>query len=134
MITAFDSDVLIYAADPTHPRGKLVRPLLSDPKEKCVGSVVLKIELLPKPLRADPNSAEVTILQRMLANIELIPCYSRITKIAVSLSTTYKLKAADAIHLATAIYASADRFITNNRKDFPQTITEIDIIYPEDLA
>ena len=37
------------------------------------------------------------------------------------------------IHLATAALAAADRFITNNRKDFPKTIGEVDIVYPEDL-
>jgi hypothetical protein len=38
------------------------------------------------------------------------------------------------MHLATAVAAGADRFLTNNRKDFPQTITEIDVVYPDDLA
>ena len=28
----------------------------------------------------------------------------------------------------------ADRFITNNRRDFPATITEIQVTYPADLA
>ena len=27
-----------------------------------------------------------------------------------------------------------DRFITNNERDFPVTITEIDVTYPADLA
>jgi hypothetical protein len=43
------------------------------------------------------------------------------------------MRAADATHLATAISSGADRFITNNERDFPKTITEIDIIYPRDL-
>ena len=41
--------------------------------------------------------------------------------------------AADATHLATAVAAGADRFITNNQRDFPQTIEEIDVVYPADL-
>jgi hypothetical protein len=36
-------------------------------------------------------------------------------------------------HLATAVAAGADRFMTNNRKDFAQSIAEIDITYPYDL-
>ena len=37
------------------------------------------------------------------------------------------------MHLATALDAGADRFITNNSRDFPKTITEIDVTYPTDL-
>jgi hypothetical protein len=30
--------------------------------------------------------------------------------------------------------AGADRFLTNNRSDFPKSITEIDVTYPDELA
>lgn len=36
-------------------------------------------------------------------------------------------------HLATAVAAGAERFPTNNRRDFPQTITELAITYPDGL-
>jgi hypothetical protein len=39
----------------------------------------------------------------------------------------------DATHLATAVNVGADRFITNNQRDFPTTVTEITITYPGDL-
>lgn len=39
----------------------------------------------------------------------------------------------DAVHLATAVISGADRFITNNRRDFPDSIDEIHITYPIDL-
>ena len=45
----------------------------------------------------------------------------------------YRLKAADATHLATAVGMGADRFITNNQRDFLATITEIQVTYPADL-
>ncbi len=48
------------------------------------------------------------------------------------MSARYKLKAADATHLATAV--GADRFITNKQRGFPQTMTEVDITYPVGLA
>lgn len=37
------------------------------------------------------------------------------------------------MHLATAVGAGADRFLTNNAADFPKTINEIEITYPDDL-
>jgi hypothetical protein len=45
----------------------------------------------------------------------------------------YRLEAADATHLATAVSLGADRFITNNQRDFPPAITEIHVTYPADL-
>ena len=32
-----------------------------------------------------------------------------------------------------AVAAGAERFLTNNRRDFPQTITELAITYPDGL-
>jgi hypothetical protein len=40
----------------------------------------------------------------------------------------------DAVHLATAIPAGADRFITNNRRAFTPEISEIDVTYLDALA
>jgi predicted nucleic acid-binding protein len=53
--------------------------------------------------------------------------------LAVALGAAYRLGAADAVHLGTAVGAGADRFITNNADDFTKEITEIDIVYPSDL-
>jgi hypothetical protein len=37
------------------------------------------------------------------------------------------------VHLATAVAAGADRFITNNTADFGTDIVEIDVTSPSDL-
>jgi predicted nucleic acid-binding protein len=55
-------------------------------------------------------------------------------ELATALGAAYRLRAADAVHLATAVNAGADRFITNNAADFPKTITEVDVTYPVDLT
>jgi predicted nucleic acid-binding protein len=52
---------------------------------------------------------------------------------AAGRAATVAASAADAVHLATAVGAGADRFITNNRRHFPKTVSEIDITYPNDL-
>ncbi len=56
-----------------------------------------------------------------------------IAEIATSLAAAHRLRAADAVHLATAVAAGADRFITNNRRDFGPSITEIEVVYPDAL-
>jgi len=55
-------------------------------------------------------------------------------ELATALSSRYRLRAADATHLATAVGIGADRFITNSQRDFTPAITEIAITYPADLA
>ena len=133
---AFDADALIYAALPRHPLGRRVVALIGSAGTRTpagTGSVLLLPEVLGKPLR-DGAAGEVWILAAFLARLDLRPVDPATAELATSLSARYTLKAADATHLATAVAVGADRFITNNQRDFPKTITEVDITYPADLT
>jgi predicted nucleic acid-binding protein len=133
---AFDADVLIYAAVPGHPLGRRVAALIASAETRIpagTGSVLLLPEVLGKPLR-DGTAGEVRILAALLARLDLRPVDLATAELATSLSARYKLRAADAVHLASAVGIGADRFITNNQRDFPKEITEVDITYPADLA
>lgn len=124
---AFDADVLIYAAT-ADPRGMPIRRLVAgDPAG--IGSVLLLPEVLARPLRRG-QASEIRALEWMLTRLDLKPVDSSTARLAATLGATYALRAADAVHLATAVVAGADRFITNNAKDFPVSITEIDVTYP----
>lgn len=127
-----DADVLIYAAIPDHPLGSRVRALLDDPEQVCAGSVLLLPEVLGKPLR-DGRTEEIRALTELLRLIQLHPLDLATAEVATALSGRYGLRAADAAHLATAVIAGADQFVTNNRRDFPTSITEVDVLYPDDL-
>jgi len=133
-VDAFDADVLIYAAVPGHPLGGNVAALLaSEPDRPAgVGSVLLVPELLSKPLR-DGLDDEAAVLAALLARLELRPVDLATATLATALSRSYGMRAADAVHLATAVEMGADRFITNNRKDFSTSITEVDVTYPDAL-
>jgi len=136
VIDAFDADVLIYAAVPGHPLGRRVAAVIGSAPPRApagTGSVLLLPEVLGKPLR-DGEAGEIRILAGLLGRLDLRPADLATAELATSLSARYKLKAADATHLATAVIVGADRFITSNQRDFPQTITEIDITYPAGLA
>lgn len=135
---AFDADVLIYAAAPKHRLGRRVRALFpAEPTEGTrvvagIGSVLLLPELLSQPVRLEQR-AEALALEDLLARLDLRPVDLATAELATALGATYGLRAADAVHLATAVGSSADRFITNNQRDFPRTIAEIAVTYPEDL-
>ncbi len=131
----FDADALIYAAIHGHPLGQRVAALFKQagPGELAgAGSVLLLPEVLSKPLR-DGTPGEIRILAGLLARLDLRPVDRATAELATALSSRYRLRAADATHLATAVGLGADRFITNNQRDFPATITEIRITYPADL-
>lgn len=132
---AFDADVIIYAVDPRHPLGGRVRALLaadSGPDGVGVGSVLLLPEVLSKPQREGVVD-EVRELSTILERLDLWEADVGIADLATSLAAKYRLRPADAVHLATAVAAGADRFITNNARDFPRSITEVDVTYPDDL-
>ncbi len=135
---AFDADVLIYAAVPDHPLGGRVRSLFpADPVTSSgavagIGSVLLIPELLTKPLREN-RADELDELGALLSRLDLRPTDEATAELATALGASYRLRAADAVHLATAVAGGADRFLTNNRADFLKTINEIDVVYPDEL-
>jgi predicted nucleic acid-binding protein len=136
---AFDADALIYAALPGHALGRAVSDLFRDDaggRDRGggrVGSVLLVPELLSKPIR-EQRIAELERLEGLLARLELLDVNAVVASLAASLGARYRLRAADAVHLATAVDSGADRFITNNRRDFPADIAEIDVTYLDRLA
>lgn len=132
---AFDADVLIYAIITDHPLGVRVRRLFtaSDSNIVGLGSMLLVPEVLIKPMRFGATE-EVADLRRLLGRLDLRPVSDAITEAAVDLACRCGLETVDAVHLATALLAGADRFITNNRRDFGKDIAEIDITYPDDLS
>jgi predicted nucleic acid-binding protein len=131
---AFDADVLIYAVAPGHPLGRRVRRLFSKASTQHVGTgpVVLLPEVLARPLR-NGTVQELTDLVELLSRLDLRPADPFIAEAATSLAAAHRVRAADAFHLATAVLAGADRFITNNRRDFGSSITEIEVVYPDAL-
>ena len=131
MTDAFDADALIYAAVPGHPLGERVAALFRA-ASPGTGSVLLLPEVLSKPLR-DGTADEVRILASLLARLDLRPVDRATAELATALASRYRLRAADATHLATAVGLGAQRFITNNRRDFGPHITEIDVTYPDAL-
>jgi predicted nucleic acid-binding protein len=132
-VDAFDADVLIFAASFVHPMGpRVLTALTSAPPSTAIGSVLLLPEVLSKPTRAEA-AEELAALGDILGLLDLLPVDQGTAGLAVALAAKYRLKVADAVHLATAVGAGADRFLTNNSRDFPRTITEIDVTYPADL-
>lgn len=134
---AFDADVLIYAAVPGHPLGAGVAELFASHGDTPVevvgtGSVLLLTETLAKPLR-EGDQQQLDTLSWFLSRLELLAVDAPTARLSTTLAAAYRLRATDAVRLATAVHAGADRFITNNRKDFTSSIAEVNICYPDQL-
>lgn len=135
---AFDADVLIYAAVRDHPLGRRVRALFPvEPSSTTgsvagLGSVLLIPELLIKSMREGADT-ELEALAALLSRLDLRATDEATAELATALGASYGLRAADAVHLATAVAAGADRFITNNASDYRKSIAEIDVTYPAEL-
>ena len=97
-----------------------------------IGSVYLMPEVLIRPVR-EQDLDELVAPGALLARLDLRPADGATGRLAVIFGAKYGLLAGDAIHLATAVESGARRFITNNSRDFPKSITEISITYPGDL-
>lgn len=127
MSDAFDSDVLIYLIEENVFAPSIRRAV--NEADELMGSVVLLPEVLSKPLRQG-NLAESAQLTLLLARFDLKEVDLDIADASTTLAAKYGLKAADAIHLATAVVWGAARFHTNNRKDFGPHITEVEVVWP----
>ena len=124
---AFDADVIIYSIA-NDARAARIRSLLFESTGR-VGSNLLMFEVLMKPMRAGA-SHELSALSEHLAQIDLKPVDDDIIDVALGFSVKYSLRLADSIHLATAVLWGADRFHTNNRKDFGPHVTEVEVVHP----
>jgi len=125
---AFDADVLVFLAKGL-PIARSIRRAL-DAADGIMGSVVLMPELLSKPMRLERAQESADLLE-ILSRFELKEVTLEIANASTTLAAKYNLKAADAIHLATAIVWGAERFHTNNRKDFGPHISEVEVVWPE---
>lgn len=127
MIDAFDADVVIHAAGDSPFRARSLAAIVAS--RDRIGSVVLLPEVLIKPMRAG-GTGEAGRIAEILALFTLKPVDEEIADAAVTLGAKYRLKTPDAIHLATAVVWGAERFYTNNTKDFGPHVTEIEVVVP----
>lgn len=128
MSDAFDADVLVYLAKGLSIARPIRRAL--DAADGIIGSVVLMPVVLSKPMRLERAQESADLLE-ILSRFELKEVTLEVATASTTLAAKYNLKAADAIHLATAVVWGAERFHTNNRKDFGPHITEVKVVWPE---
>ena len=126
-----DSAPLIYLVENVAPYAGLLMTRLADPKVTQLCSQLSRLECRVQPLR-DGETALLEAFDRYFSNIvtTVLPLSSQVIDQATDLRARYGLRTPDALHLASAITAKCDIFLTNDhRLDRCQEIT-VEILTP----
>lgn len=128
---AFDTAPLIYFIE-KHPdyfdRMLVIMRHVDEGLINGVGATMALTEVLIQPLRAG-DTALTKRYEAVLTNsrnFRLVPLTTAIAHLAADIRARYNLKTPDAIHVATAIDAGCDGFLTNDTDI--KRITEIKVL------
>ncbi len=113
-----DTNVLIYSVERVEPYRMFIGPMWVQANAQGFGilsSKIIVLEALVKPLR-DGNQALAQLLRSMfdVRELRLIAPARQHWEFAARLRAETGLKAADALHAATALLSDAAVFITND--------------------
>jgi predicted nucleic acid-binding protein len=112
-----DSAPLIYLVENVAPYAATLVTRLSAPNTIQVCSELTRLECRVKPIR-DGETALVAAFDSYFANIitTVLPLSRQTIDQATELRARYGFKTPDAIHLASAITAGCDLFLTNDHR------------------
>jgi predicted nucleic acid-binding protein len=116
--TYLDSGVLIAAFKGAGEIGKRALEILDDRDRKLVVSDAVYLEVFPKP-KFHKNEEEVKFYQELFRESEQKPWSLAALKDASDIATTYDISAMDAVHIAHAIEAQVDEFVTAEKSNKP---------------
>jgi predicted nucleic acid-binding protein len=83
---------------------------------EAVSSVIILTEVLPQPIKMGNTKLEQEYRNILLhsGGFGLLPVTAQMAESAAELRARYNLRTADALHVATAIAAGCDAFLTND--------------------
>lgn len=116
--TYIDANLLIAAWHGRDDAGIQALTILDDPQRALVVSDALWLEVMPKPLYYKQMD-EITFYRSIFERAEQIPWRLDTLQRAHELAQRYGIAAMDAIHLAVAIEAQADEFVSGEKPDKP---------------
>lgn len=113
-----DTSVLISAFRGESELAKRAFDIIDNPENYLVLSEATKLELLPKPLYQN-SKEEVEFYEIIFSKAEIIRWNLELLNYAYELGVKYGLSAMDAIHVANAIFANVDEFVTVEKASKP---------------
>ena len=117
--TYIDSGVLIWAAQGVTENAVLALPFITDSGREYVTSDYVRLELLPKAV-FHRNQPEVDFYETFFhANIRCIPTSDSLMRQAMEHGCNTGISGIDALHIACAVFAGAEEFITTEKPSKP---------------
>ena len=138
MITTYiDSGVLIAAARGDAELSPLALPYLADPNREYITSDYVRLEVLPKAVFHRRQEEADFYNEFFQLNSRSIPTSPALLEFALAESCETGIQGLDAVHIACAVFAGAEEFITSEKQTTPIHRTQkvrVVSIYPSPAA
>lgn len=118
-LTYIDSGVLIFAARGTTEAAVLALPFLADPSREYVTSDYVRLEVLPKAVFHKRDSEVAFYNLFFTTTTRSIPTSEPLLEYALEEACKTGIHGLDAIHIACAVFAGAEEFITSEKTSRP---------------
>jgi predicted nucleic acid-binding protein len=119
ILTYVDSGVLIFAAQGSTEVAALALPFLADPAREYVTSDYVRLEVLPKCTYYG-RSAEIDFYSAFFRlNSRTVPTSPALIEYALKEACSTGISGLDALHIACAVFAGAEEFITSEKHTTP---------------
>ena len=118
ILTYADACLLMAAFRKDDARNSRAVAFIKDERRSFIVSDALWLELMPAPLRNKRHN-EVAFYERFFARSQHVPMTDTIMRRARDFAGRYFLDAMDAIHIAYAMEAGADEFVSAERLTKP---------------
>lgn len=127
--------LVYYVEENSHyvDRMDVIVVAVEDPSVKAFSSVVTLTEVLTHPLRLGQHHFEQEYRGILLYSdgFQLLPVTIETADIAAHLRARYNLRTPDALHVATAMQANCDVFLTNDTDI--RRVTELRVLLLDEL-
>ena len=131
MLVYSDSVILMYFFDHTGPfnfRATARLASLAAAKDRLAISHLVRLEYRIKPLKAG-DTVKLTLFDAFCVrpDVRLVPITTAVFDRATVIRATHNFKLGDSLHLAAAVGAGCDRFLTNDARlaAFPDIPVEV---------
>jgi predicted nucleic acid-binding protein len=124
-LTYIDSGVLIFAAQGTTDSAALALPFLADPSREYITSDYVRLEVLPKAT-FQKRTAEIAFYDLFFTTTtRSIPTSEALLQYALEEACKNGIHGLDAVHIACAVFAGAEEFITSEKTNRPIHRTKV---------
>jgi predicted nucleic acid-binding protein len=117
--TYLDSSVLIAIIEAEPDIADKALRYVDDPDREIISSEAVRLEVYPRRLHDPEKSGQRQWLDKLFENAaQIVTDFSeRVWKRALDEATTYHMQPMDALHVAAALEAEAEEFITAERPE-----------------